>query len=325
MAKPKRKLTEVNFQKEGAHVALVSKQQGGPANGHDYALIMKSLNFSEEAIQKMQQIRVTLELPEFLRKFFGMYYEDAEVLAALLGYVKPETDDNDWNYEDYIKERVESFEILKSLHESKNLVEVLSTLDENKYLSMLKDQSMLEKAFDKQNSETKVSEEGSTEAVAKAKESDEMNAKVDPSGSNQQITKVSDMDEKEIEVLKSQAAQAADLQKSLEQTQADLQKALAQIEEIEKARKEAITKAKTDKVASVVKTKDYLDVITKAALSLESDEDFEGFLKAVEAIEKATDSSELFSEKGADASDEGSSANTESPVARVLKAQFNKK
>ena len=36
MSQAKRRLTDINFNKEGAHVALVSKQHGGPANGHNY-------------------------------------------------------------------------------------------------------------------------------------------------------------------------------------------------------------------------------------------------------------------------------------------------
>ncbi|PMZ82675.1 hypothetical protein C1X61_30260, partial [Pseudomonas sp. FW215-T2] len=76
--KAKRKLKGFDFAKEGAAVALVGPSVGGPANGIPI-LIAKANNFSPEFIQKMQQIQVTYELPEFLRKVFGMYYEDAEV------------------------------------------------------------------------------------------------------------------------------------------------------------------------------------------------------------------------------------------------------
>ena len=46
--KAKRKLSELTFEHENAHVALVSKEQGHGANGHHYALVMKSSGFSQE-------------------------------------------------------------------------------------------------------------------------------------------------------------------------------------------------------------------------------------------------------------------------------------
>ena len=93
--KAQSQLTNIDFTHDGAHIALVSKEQGHGANGHHYALVMKSSGFSQESIQKMQQIQVTLDLPDFLRKFFSLYYDDAEVLARLMGYVKPEDEDED--------------------------------------------------------------------------------------------------------------------------------------------------------------------------------------------------------------------------------------
>ena len=113
--KKKRVLKNINFENETSHIALVGPAVGGPANGQDFALIMKSLNFSKETIEKMQKVRVTLELPDFLHKFFGMYYEDAEVLARVLGYEPPEPDtdyDGDW-YQRYIDDKVAAIEIMK--------------------------------------------------------------------------------------------------------------------------------------------------------------------------------------------------------------------
>lgn len=82
----KRKLSEISFEHEGAHVALVSKEQQ-PANGHNYALVLKASKFSKETLEKMQSIKVTLSIPEFLEKFFNIYGTNAEVLARMLGYV----------------------------------------------------------------------------------------------------------------------------------------------------------------------------------------------------------------------------------------------
>ena len=83
--KAKRRLSNINFEKEGSHLALVHKAQGGAASGYS-TLVMKSLdNRSPEFIQKASQIRVTLSLPDFLEKFFHVWDDDAEVLAAMFG------------------------------------------------------------------------------------------------------------------------------------------------------------------------------------------------------------------------------------------------
>ena len=81
MTDAKRRLTDIKFEHAGAHVALVGTHQGGPANGVT-TLVYKSLNIPEELIEKAGQVVVTLEFEDFLRKFFGMYWEDAEVLPS---------------------------------------------------------------------------------------------------------------------------------------------------------------------------------------------------------------------------------------------------
>ena len=56
VTKAKRKLTDITFEHEGAHLALVHKMQGGSANGYK-TLVMKSVdNRSPEFIQKASQI-----------------------------------------------------------------------------------------------------------------------------------------------------------------------------------------------------------------------------------------------------------------------------
>jgi hypothetical protein len=170
--KAKRKLKGFDFAKEGAAVALVGPSVGGPANGIP-TLIAKANNFSPEFIQKMQQIQVTYELPEFLRKVFGMYYEDAEVLAKMLGYVEPEdeeTEDYDDWYENYIEEKLQSFTIIKALYEAKNLPDALSKLTEQDYLDVLQDQAMVEKALKKElDKETEVSKADTSTKVENTK------------------------------------------------------------------------------------------------------------------------------------------------------------
>ena len=161
--KAKRKLEGFDFAKEGAAVALVGPSVGGPANGIP-TLVAKANNFSPEFIQKMQQIQVTYELPDFLRKVMGMYYEDAEVLARMMGYVEPEKEEEDYNdwYENYIEEKLQSFTIIKSLHEAKNLPEALSKLTEQDYLDVLQDQMLIEKALNTELDKEEKSSEADT-------------------------------------------------------------------------------------------------------------------------------------------------------------------
>lgn len=183
--KAKRRLTNISFEAQGSHLALVSTDQGGGANGHNYALVTKATQqFSEEFFEKSAKIRVTMEICDFLQKFFGMYYEDAEVLARLLGLEEPEEEGEDSedsedsgempaeSYEDYIQSKLEQFELLKSLYDTDSIPEVLSTCSEDEYLGFLRDQERLEKAFNKGNKESDKGNtlvEGSTEISEETK------------------------------------------------------------------------------------------------------------------------------------------------------------
>lgn len=81
----KRKLSNFNFEAEGAHIALVHKDQGGPANGVDYALITKATkDITVKDVEKASEVTVTLNIVDFLRKFFDLWYDDALVLAAVM-------------------------------------------------------------------------------------------------------------------------------------------------------------------------------------------------------------------------------------------------
>lgn len=314
-------------------MALVSKDQGGPANGHPYALVLKANNFSQEAIQKMQQIQVTMDVPAFLEKFFHLYGSDAEVLARLMGYVPPEpnkvTEPYDWRaeHEAYIQEKVDAFTVIKSLHDSEDSLLALSALTEDDYLSVLKTQEMFETL---QKNSVVTTEEGSTEAVAKAKVSDEETvAEVEPSGVTTNELEKSMIDKKvkeaatEVQVEMVEKSALVDLQKALEDKTALLEKALASVAAFETAAKEAVVKAKTAEIKAVVKNEKHVEAIAKAALSLESDEDFAALVSVLKEMNAAVDTSELFVEKGA-ASDEVVDAVKESPVAKAVKAQLAK-
>jgi hypothetical protein len=306
--KAKRTLSNIDFSKEGAHLALVSKEQGGPANGHDYAVVMKATNLSPEVIQKMQQVQVTLELPEFLRRFFSLYSEDAEVLARMLGYVPPETKD-EWNYEDYIQSKLDSYKVLKSLHEASSINDVLNSLSEDEHLKLRNDQAMLEKAFS--NSSVK-DEEGESGAVTKVKDP-EKETKASPSES---VNKGNTMDEKV------EKAQFDAVQKALDEQKEALQKALELVETFKAKEKEAIQKARFAEVKTAVKDEDKAEVLFKALSLIDSSEEFTAVVKVLADMTAQIEKSELFEEKGSAAQEE--SEVKESLVAKAVKANLKK-
>ena len=324
--KAKRKLSELTFEHENAHVALVSKEQGHGANGHHYALVMKSSGFSQEAVQKMQQIQVTMDLPDFLRKFFSLYYDESEVLARMMGYVPEEVEDDD-NYgsEAYYAKRLESFTIMKSLNEAEDKLKALSLLNETEYLALLNDQVKVEKAFaalDANKSDTAatvVESENSTNASVEKS--------VGASGSKVTKSKKENMTlktEPTVEMIEKSALVV--VQKALEEKDVELQKALADVAAFKAAEKEQITKSKTAQVVAVVQNEKIRDAIVKAALALESDEDFGAFVSALGEMNKTIADTKEVLEKSALFVEQGASTSTdalqESPVARILKSRL---
>jgi hypothetical protein len=325
--KTKRKLSNISFETQGAHIALVSKDQGGPASGADYALVMKAVNFSQEAIEKMQKIRVTMELPEFLRRFFNMYGDDVEVLARMMGYEKEEESEELETYEDYIQSKLQAYEILKSLEEADELSAVLSELDETEYLALLQDQQLLEKAIKKVDKLQK-----SNAAASKAEQEDtsivgEVNNKEVSSSVKQEELEKSNMSqevktEKEVTVEMVEKAALESIQKAFEEQKQALEKAMQTIAQFEADKKAAIEKARLSEMVSAVKDQAKAEILFKAVKEA-SDEDFQAVLKTLTEMAVAVEQSELFVEKGA--SGEEKPVVQESAVAKLLKAKQSNK
>ena len=312
--KAKRKLSEISFDHEGAHLALCSKSQGA-ANNWNKALIMKGHNFSPEFIQKMQQIQVTYELPDFLRKVMGLYYEDAELLARMMGYVEPEKEEEDYDdwYENYIEEKLQSFTIIKALHEAKNLPDALSKLTEQDYLDVLQDQAMVEKALKKElDKETEVSKADTSTKVE--------NTKVEASASKKKNPKKETKMTQETEMV--EKAKFVEIQKQFEDQKIALEKAMEQLGKIEQEKKEAIVKSKTDAVKAVVKDEKQAAVVVKAALALEDQSDFDALVEVFKSMNDLLEKSGLFQEHCVSA--EAGEDNKESKLAQVIKSKYAK-
>ena len=123
-------------------------------------------------------------------------------------------------------------------------------------------------------------------------------------------------------------AQFESLQKAMEDQKVALQKAQDTIASYEKEKQEQIVKSKTAQITAVVTDAAVNAPLVKAALSLESADDFTAFVTAVTALMAEVKTSKESLEKslteeigvtvGADATIE------ESPVARILKAAYNK-
>lgn len=308
--KVKRRLTDITFSHEEAHLALCSKSQGA-ANNWNKALIMKANNFSPEMIQKAQKIQVTMEIPEFLQKFFGLWYEDSQVLARLMGYEpeEQEQEPEDFDYDDWIEERVSSFQIMKSLHEAKSLPDALSKLTEQDYLDILTDQLEIEKALKALDKESKDSKADTSTKVE--------NTKVEASASRKK-NKEKNMTQATPEMVEKSALTA--IEKAMQETQFELQKALEQVKQYEAEKKQAIVKSKTDAVTAVVKDEKQAAVIAKAALALESDEDFTAFVEVVKALQAQVEASDAFKEIGASGSAE--EKKQESSLTQAIKAKY---
>lgn len=314
--KAKKRITDLTFDHDGAHLALCSKSQGA-ANNWNKALIMKGHNFSPEIIQKMQAVQVTMSIPDFLKKFFWLMEEDAKFLASIMGYVEPPEDESQEAVDDYnewVKDNFESFSIIKSLHESKNLPESLSKLTGEQYLSVLNDQSLIEKALKEFADGSKPDADTSTKTVEKTK--------VEASASKpSKMKKEKNMTQATPEMVEKSALTA--IEKAMNETKVELQKALDQVKAFEDEKKQAVIKSKTDAVTALVKDAKQAEVLVKAALALDTQEDFEALVGVVKALVEQVDKSDLFKEVGASASAD-ESKQEESKLAQVIKSKYPK-
>lgn len=169
MTKAKRKINKFNFEEEGAHVALVTQ-----AANQQTVLMMKSkdkvmvnpFNIPQDdiAINKaLEQVEIKLSMEEFLRKFFDMWYSDAELLTAMLG-MKTETEywqeqNQGEDYKSYIEDKLESFSIMKSLNDKE-----ISEISFGDYLNIVKTQQ----TFEKNNKEENMAQKDDTTDLQKS-------------------------------------------------------------------------------------------------------------------------------------------------------------
>ncbi len=317
--KAKRKLTNINFEKEGSHLALVHKVQGGAANGYK-TLVMKATDkYSEEFLQKASQVKVTLSLPDFLEKFFHVWGDDAEVIATMFGYTPSDNTEDEYDQEsfwswyrnkamksgsvdcwgdpltrptdadkqEWLQDQLKGIEILKSATIAKGSTDFISSLTEDQYLNLLKDQEFIEKsfvpneAFVKKEDDLTKSKSGGKPKQTKADTADTQENNM----TQETITKAqydADVKAKEVE---------------LEKALADIQKAKDEIELFKAKEKAAIEKAREDEVKAVIQEEEASAKLFKAIKEL-SDEAFKDVVEVAKSLSAKIDDADLFKEKG---------------------------
>ena len=340
--KAKRRLSDINFEKDGSHLALVHKVQGGAASGYP-TLVMKATDkYSPEFIEKASQVKVTLSLPDFLEKFFHVWGEDAELLATLFGY-EPSEDESEeystqsfWSWyrekamehgavdswgdpitrptsqdrKEWIEDQLQGIEILKSATLAKGSADFINSLTEEQYLGLLKDQQFIEKSFKLQEVKKDLDGEsgGKPTKGANPKQTKASKADTQENKMTQETIEKAQYDAKEVE-----------LQKAL----ADIQKAKEEIELFKAKEKEAVEKAREAEVVAAVVDVDASAKLFKAVKDLDA-EAFKDVVDVVKALTAKVDESEMFKEKGSKESGEkvSKAAAQANPVAAALQARL---
>lgn len=298
--KAKRRLTDINFAKEGSHVALVHSSQGGSANEWHEAVVMKATDdVNDEFLEKATMVRVTLPFDDFLEKFFGVWSEQADMLTEILGFSDEEDmeekDKSEMSWEEYKayceqekQDFIDSVEILKSIKQGEVNVEDLNA---KSYLSVLLTQSLFEQH-----------QEDIEKAVSTSKEK-----KVQIEVELQKAK--DDLAAKDVEIQKA----VADLQKAT----ADLAAMKQELDVLKAANEKAKDDARMDALKEVASDEEAVDLF-KSTKALD-DAAFAVVLKSLKAANAKEE--EIFKEKGV--SNGQATVEEIDPVRRTLLAKYH--
>lgn len=152
MLKAKRRLKNFDFEEHGANVSLVGPAVGSGANSRK-VLAIKSTNQGirpTDAVKvekALEQISITMSMEEFLRRWFDLWYDDAELLTRMMGMqteweYNQEQNEGVWDHDTWMEERLSQFKIMKSLHENPN-----QTIADEDFISISILQSELEESL----------------------------------------------------------------------------------------------------------------------------------------------------------------------------------
>lgn len=255
-------LTDVNFDFEGAHIAVVHKKQGGAANGVHSALITKATNeISEEDLDEIIQkdfsrAKVSMRLDDFLEYFKELSEEEQE--ESFYHYEQRAEGRVPVLNETFFEDRINDMDFLKSMS-----LEEISNLTEEQKLKVKLFQSDFEKGLLSGNSPEGEVEDDPKGSISKSEETQKTGEKetmsekdnkneVDMEKALSESPVVKAMKE-ELDLLKAQKAQAEE--------QA-LVKSVSAFEFVEEDKAEALAKALHSMDSE--KQDEVLDALSKA-------------------------------------------------------------
>lgn len=243
-------------------IALTHKDQGYSANNRHISLLTKSEidpdTLTPDIIKSLEQVQLKISMEEYLRRFFGMWSQDAELLTKVLGMkteFEQDIEDNPeeesweskWNkiHQDYLDKELETVDLIKkankgetlSLEEQYELIKTRKAFEEG-----CEDLGLI---FGKDSENTVV-----VSCEEPTKETHKGTKTKSSAGALKTTTKETPV-EKEVDVTKS--AEFIELQKSLkEQTEMlkAMQAQVADAQEIIKAQKEAKRAVAVEKASS---------------------------------------------------------------------------
>ena len=299
--KKKFKIRDISFEHEGAHVALVHKDQGGPANQR-YTLIHKSKatdDISEEELKQLLE-KASGE-SERLGETEVEKAVESEIKTTLEKSLKEKFSDDELYLEDFDAESI-------VLSKSNGLFTVNYSLSDSGEYVVSGVLNQVPVALSKGvavlgSSEQSVLSEGDKSLVSKALDNPETNERV--------VKHVSDSLEKakikmQEEIQKAVDAAVLQKQAELDAVKEELTKAQEVIAKVEAEKKEAVLKARQEAVAQF--DKEGAEALVKATADL-ADEAFSTIVKSLKVKQEQLEQSDLFkqkSEQGSDAQQEQS-------------------
>lgn len=342
-------IVDVSFDNENPHLAVCSKTQGYSANGWHTSLLMKSedIQITEDVIKALQQITVKLSFEEFLRRFFGMYSSDAELLTKILGM---ETEFENYLLENaledpldaapmYLEEALDKFNIMKG-------AETIKDIPPEDFISILNLQKAFEdgvEQFDITFDEESPQSEGVV--VALDKHSDKDDTEVTPSDTNTITITEESMNKDELiksaefqELIKAQVeaakAEAEAIIKAAQDELTEAKEELTKAAEIVNAYKEKEAQKRKEGFTNFVKSLSFVDEENKEGLVevLMSANDVDGFdlklivtqfEKAQEEITKAK-TSFVEGENGVETHEEQVDVDKATAIADALVQKYTK-
>lgn len=305
----KYKISDISFEHEGAHVALVLKSQGGPANNR-HTLLLKSQSTADITEEDVKQLlekasdKTEVEKAKF----------NSEVKTVLTDKVREQFQGR---YEWLYLEDFSDSEIVFSTDAGMYIVNYSLSGDDEyvfedkaigvEYKSILVENGSIKLSTEAQE---KLSE-GVYSLVTKALDNPETSQRVsDAVGVTLEKAKVKMQEEiqKAVDAAKAEAAA------ELATVQAELEKAKEALSVVEAEKKATVMKARQEAVAKF--DKDGAEALVKATEAL-ADEAFETLLKSLSVGHAAVQESDLFKQKSQQGSDK---APEENATERLIKS-----